>query len=332
MIDAVYGWSAVDGPVTVTVSTTTFEYSVSVAGVAWLTDGTVAFQCGGQKYSSRNGNLTGGPISELNGTDTMLGGYSSIQRTWAALNCSSITTSVRQYKTGIEFVTTVSTQGAQGTATEAKLVVAGNRPSTEFPNFALPNGSAAPGLLTWNGNSLRGMTQLLRQPANMQLWSGGLEGGPLVFYSELPADNTTVAAVLAPSTMFKTAITSRVGNRLTAGVQGMITELPPNYSVRFALVSTAQGITASMMRYGALLAKAHATRSTKLTLADDPLSRQLHAVNDGGSLLNYCDYWPQCVGSSSKQFPDGPSSCTPMAFTLKKASEYHKSLGLNVSL
>ena len=85
------------------------------------------------------------------------------------------------------------------------------------------------------------------------------------------------------------------------------------------------------MAYGSLLRKAHNTAQTKLTLADDPLSRQLHYVNDGGSLLNYCDYWPQCVNSKSKQFPDGPEGCTPMAFTINKASRYHKSLGLNVS-
>ena len=55
-------------------------------------------------------------------------------------------------------------------------------------------------------------------------------------------------------------------------------------------------------------------------------------VRTGGSLLNYCDYWPQCVNSSKRQFPAGPVGCTPMSFTLSTASEYHKSLGLNVSV
>ena len=40
----------------------------------------------------------------------------------------------------------------------------------------------------------------------------------------------------------------------------------------------------------------------------------------------------QCVNSSKHQFADGPAGCTPMAFTLDKASSYHKSLGLNVSV
>ena len=112
----------------------------------------------------------------------------------------------------------------------------------------------------------------------------------------------------------------------------MLTALPGGYTVRFALVGSAEGVTSAMMDYGRVLQTAHSTRTTKLALADDLLSRQLHYVNDGGSLLNYCDYWPQCVGSKSRQFPNGPMGCTPMAFTLREASNYHKSLGLNVSV
>ena len=130
----------------------------------------------------------------------------------------------------------------------------------------------------------------------------------------------SAALVLGPSSKFKTAVMSRAGSRLVAGVQGMVSQLPPSYTVRFALVGTDDGVTAGMMKYGALLRTAHGTSASKLTLADDPLSRQLHYVNDGGSLLNYCDYWPQCVHSKARQFPDGPTGCTPMAFTLKKAS------------
>eukprot|EP01051_Picozoa_sp_SAG22_P028113 SAG22_NODE_9760_length_571_cov_0.654661_1_plen_38_part_10 len=37
-------------------------------------------------------------------------------------------------------------------------------------------------------------------------------------------------------------------------------------------------------------------------------------LRTGGSLLNYCDYWPQCVNSSKRQFPAGPVGCTPMSF------------------
>lgn len=140
-------------------------------------------------------------------------------------------------------------------------------------------------LITWNGNSLRGNTIFLPEPANFAQWSGGLEGGPLVLFAG------SHAAVFGPSNEFKTTVISRVGSRVVAGIQGMVQSVPAGYEVRFALVGSSEGITASTMAYGSLLRKAHGTAQTKLTLADDPLSRQLHFVNDGGSLLNYCDYW-----------------------------------------
>ena len=88
----------------------------------------MALQCGGQRYSSAGkwverssrreyqaGNLTGGEIVVVNGTDPTLGAYSAIQRTWTASSCTALTTSIRQYAGGgIEFVTEVSAQGARG--------------------------------------------------------------------------------------------------------------------------------------------------------------------------------------------------------------------------
>ena len=49
--------------------------------------------------------------------------------------------------------------------------------------------------------------------------------------------------VLGPSSEFKVGVMSRVGNRLVAGAQGMVEELPPHYTVRFALVGRADGGT-----------------------------------------------------------------------------------------
>jgi len=169
----------------------------------------------------------------------------------------------------------------------------------------------------WNGNSLRGMYRNLPQPANLEQWTGGLEGGPIVLYSTATGAEKTISMVLGPSSEFKVGVMSRVGNRLVAGAQGMVEELPPHYTVRFALVGRADGgtspgnihvitilqftpvvwsllryrfpgvVTSGMMAYGGLLRKLHGTAGSKLSLADDPLSRQLHYVSDGGSLLNY---------------------------------------------
>jgi hypothetical protein len=132
-------------------------------------------------------------------------------------------------------------------------------------------------------------------------WSGGMTGGPIVLYasvdgaapgassaaaptphtaaasasSALNPPATTTVAVLGPSNEFKTAILSRVGNRVVGGVQGNVVEIPGNYTLRYALIGRADGITSGMMGYGAMLRKAHGTAATKLPLSADPLSRQL---------------------------------------------------------
>lgn len=330
-------WVAQSGPVVVSVDPQTFRYSIAVGNHSWLTDGQAAVHCGGFRYCSAAGNLTGGAISVVKGTHPRLGPFDAIQRTWHAGACTEMMTSVRQYaEGGVEFLTTLSAKGAAGTATETQAlpVKSGTRLATEFPSMALPSDSHAPGLLTFHGNSLAGMGQHLPQPADWSHFLGGLEGGPLILYSEeggRAQRGRIISAVLGASGQFKVAAITRVGSRLVAGAQGMITSLPPHYTVRFALTGK-DGLTSSMMGFGALLRRAFGTNSTKLRLADDVLSRQLHYVNDGGSLLNYCDYWPQCVHSSARQFPDGPVGCTPMAFTLAKVSAYHRSLGLHVGV
>lgn len=340
-------WHASSGPAVVTVDTATFAYSLTVGGMQWLSDGQVAVTCGGERFVSSSSvvagtsgvahPLVGGKVSTIDGVDPALGKFSSVQRTWTAGECGALTTEIRHYNAppfGIEFVTRVSEAGMNGTATEPKLTVTSNHPATEFPNFAIPDETATlvPSLISWEGNSLRGMSRVFTEPSSWSQWSGGLEGGPIVLHRQIGSANTSVAAMFGPSSQFKTAILSHIGARLLAGVQGMITALPPSYDLRFALVGSADGVTAVAFKYGAVIRQAHGTINSKLSLSEDVLSRKLHYVNDGGSLLNYCDYWPQCVNPSKKQFPDGPSGCTPMAFTLKKVSQYHRHLGLNVGL
>ena len=98
-------WIATSGPVTVSVDTTTFNYSIELSSHnendgLFLGDGQVAIQCGGTRYSSNGAaeNLVGGVISTKNGTDSTLGSYRSIERTWTAASCTSVTTAIRQYR------------------------------------------------------------------------------------------------------------------------------------------------------------------------------------------------------------------------------------------
>jgi hypothetical protein len=150
-------WTAVSGPVVVSVDTASFAYSVAIGkDQPWLVGGQVAIICGGRRYSSASGlaaatpglappapsALIGGAVTVANGT-SKLGGYSAVQRTWTAGMCSAITTSIRQYHGGsgvIEFVSEISAKGAKGTATgHGNSAAAGQAPVTEFPSLALPN-------------------------------------------------------------------------------------------------------------------------------------------------------------------------------------------------
>ena len=124
-------WIATTGPLTVSVSPSTLEYSVSVGTNTWLANGSVAVQCAGRRYCSLDGNLTGGGITAFNGSDPTLGPYAAIQRTWTAATCTAITTAVRNYQRGgIEFVTSISAAGADGTSTEPTLRTSGTTPAT----------------------------------------------------------------------------------------------------------------------------------------------------------------------------------------------------------
>eukprot|EP01044_Picomonas_judraskeda_P018927 COSAG03_NODE_3869_length_1785_cov_7.220641_2_plen_348_part_00 len=64
--------------------------------------------------------------------------------------------------------------------------------------------TSGPGLMTWTGNSLRGMYRNFPPPANLGEWNGGLEGGPVVLYSFGKAvGSATTSLVLGPSNEFK---------------------------------------------------------------------------------------------------------------------------------
>lgn len=181
------------------------------------------------------------------------------------------------------------------------------------------------GVLTWEGSSLSGMYQFLPQPADMTQWNGGLTGGPIALF-DAPVDKNTplTSVVLGPLDHFTTVVLSRVGPRMIGGVQGMVTQIEPNYTARIALTARVEGLTSGIMAFGSLLQRLHGTHDTKLRLDADPLSRQLHYVTDGGSLLNYCDYWPSCAKE--------PAGCTPQGRTLQAVHAYHRRLGLNVSV
>ncbi|CAE8598043.1 unnamed protein product, partial [Polarella glacialis] len=331
LIPGTFAWEGFVGPVSLHVDDVSFDYEVAVNGVRWLTNGQVTFQCGGKPYgsvdTSENTTLTGQAITDVSGNDSTLGPWRGVERSWRAGVCGGLTTTIRQYSTGFEFLTRVDTSesSVSGTNTCDVTNTACADVSTSFPNFALPNATTNIGFVTWNGNTLFNIIQQAAPPADWSKLSGGvLSSGPLVLYTSTGTDS--FAVVLGATMNFKVGMLTRIGQspsaRLAAGVQGLIQQMPANYTLRFALLGRPEGITAAMFTYGAFVQKVFNTARTKLSLAADVLSRQLHYVTDGGSLLNYCDYWPECLNSTE--------GCKPEAEVLKAAGEYHQSIGLSV--
>ena len=327
-------WTAASGPATIRVTRGSFKYEVLVDGLPWLTNGTVAFTCGGKRYSSDLGTLT--PIG------ASLASPTGIVQHWAAGTCANLTTSILNRNGALEFVTTIGSSGADGTSTMPLSTRKGYRgrpvacnTSTEFPSLSLPpsKGAAGIGWATWDGDFLFGPFRSGRPSSNTSSadvrggWHGGLSGGPLLLYNNIVAHHPT-ALVIGTSASHKVGILHNgPGGKLIGGAQGMIPRLPADYELRFALVSRI-GVTAAALSYGSHVKSAGeaAAADRKLTLADDVLSSRLHYVTDGGALENYCDYWPACTHSN------GSRACVPMHTTLAALKAYHAKLALNVSL
>jgi hypothetical protein len=203
--------------------------------------------------------------------------------------------------------------------------------STEFPAFDVPAPEAGLGFVTWNGDELGGNQHIGRPVAladnvqrsvDFKSYVGGLVGGPLILYGGPDGGGSRdhpPAVVLGPSNEFDVLRLMHVGDRIVAGAQGMISELPSNYTMR-VLLSGRDGINAAMNTWGRTLQRAH--KSRKIPLDRDKLSRQLHYVNDNGANYCYCHWYPACKNTKV--------GCIPMHETLAALKAYHKELGLHV--
>ena len=197
-LPTVLAWNASDGPVTVHVDEQTFAYHIDLAGRTWFTSGIVSLICAGKAYSSETG-LVGDAITTTEDVHAR-----SIQRSWSAGICGTITTAVRAYASGgIEFLTTAGSDGLNGTVTCAKPGPSCPSTATGFPNLLLPAGA---GYASWcaegcgGSNTLHLGTPVVPPPADwLQYGGGGPQGGPLVTYAEANGS----ASVLGPSRRFK---------------------------------------------------------------------------------------------------------------------------------
>ena len=153
----------------VSVNETSFAYTITGPNsTEWLSQGGVAFQCGGKRWTALSAKGSDTSSTLIPGVilisreivDPNLGPYSAIQRGWEAPSCGKFTTEIRKYKTGamgVEFVTEVLGPALQ-TGRNCSFSQASEclETATEFPSFELPVHTAPIGFQTWTGNSLRG--------------------------------------------------------------------------------------------------------------------------------------------------------------------------------
>lgn len=321
-------------------------YSVRVRNQTWLTDGAVALQCGGTRYSTTAGTLLLLSNQDSTGTDPKLGRWDAVTAEWSAGDCTTLTTSIVYFVTRdvFDFRTIVGANGANDTNTlpaSARSHGSFYKPlaastATEFPSFPPPRPAFGLGFITWNGDAL-GSNEHLHRPvphstgsassADFKAYIGGLVSGPLVLFGGADGGASSdhpPAVVISPANEFDvTRLMHTHGEpgqstRIVAGAQGMIKTLPASFTLRF-LLSGREGVNAAMAAWGKTIKLMHGTK--KFSLDEDTLSRQLHYVNDNGANYCYCHWWPKCQQEGN---------CVPMHVTLTQLKEEHKSLGLQV--
>ena len=145
----------------------------------------------------------------------------------------------------------------------------------------------------------------------------GLAAGPLVLFDG--AKPRPYALALAPSSSFNQAQLSRAGSVLQLGVHGLVATLPAQYEISFALVGHSEGINGAMWSLGQVMQRRGNTTSSRLTLAEDPISSSLHYETDAGANYCYCHY-----AKDHASFPVDP--------VIEELKAYHQRLGLNMSL
>ena len=301
-----------------------FGYSLSVGGEVWLRSApgaALSFWCDGERLSARNGTLApAGPASNVSGADT-LGEWAGVQRRFvgpaSAPHCAA-TATVLHYPAAGAFEFRLAFEAAlNGTAamdlplSHSQLTtVSGGPTATAFPSFDARASGPSLGFVEFRGQTLS--TGFVASAASgfPDGYQGGLQSGPLALFSA--SDPHPAALVVGPISAAKDTVLTLHDGALSAGASGYLESLPAGFQTRVALVAR-RGLNAAYSAWGRS-ARLAAGQVPKLTLDADPLSRQLHYLTDNGAF--YCCY-----------------NCRePMHQTLAKLKDYHRSLGLNVSL
>ena len=280
---------------------------------------------------------TMGSPASTSGTDSSMGVFTSVSQDWAAGSCAQIRTTIRYYKRHNYFdFETYFTSGAHGTAAVELLHPSLGHSTTgsEFPVFVVQNSSNR-GLATWAGNFLGSTEVVYPPPTGWKRGSfvGGRGNGPMVLYSA-PTNATDLQPALALSVAnhFQSAILSRrADGAVVAGVQGFISSVPKNWTLRVGLAPR-RGVIAAMNGLGTALQSQHQTH--RLTLDEDPLDKRLGFVQDDGSYYEF-EHYVRLIHNRSWSWSFASaeinrSGFRPAAAIMSDLNKYHRSLNLDL--
>lgn len=229
-----------------------------------LYNGSVSVHQSGAWYSTLTGSLHLDSTSTLDGTDALLGTFSSATLSYTAMGAQpalSVTALFRCYAVGplvfeLAFpggALNVSTEvaGQPGAGTPAAITATPRKvgdpefsasllPSSYFPAFAAaPLRTPATGYIEWNGRFTNDASQY---GTGLSGFVGGATGGPLVMFDPLGANST--AFVLGTFDNFKSTMLS-IANRtvgsarapsppthqlLVGGVTGKVINIPAGFN------------------------------------------------------------------------------------------------------
>ena len=231
-------------------------------------------------------------------------------RTWPSATLSPRAVSYGELKSG-----RATPAGASPPPSHAALV-------TAFPAWPMPaSAGSSCAFYSYAGNSLNNNWRA----GALSSWAGGLEGGPLLLFPSASATEHPPSMLLSPLNHAKSLIGSPQGTAAGAktksvafGVQGLVEELPPAFSQQVLLVGR-EGIAATQMAWGATLRR-HANTS-RLTLDEDILNAKITYWTDNGAYYCYCN-----------TFTHTPDRRVPMHIIMKNLTDYHTSLGLNITM
>ena len=365
VVAAAASWTRGKGA-SVSVDPATFAYSIDspgATGACALATGGVSLNCDGAHYSSTDGGLklSGRPALST-GTDPKLGPFEAIGAAWAASKpACGVHTEIRYFASvdAIVFAANFSASGVPRTNTSywapsrstpsaleadvpyselrAGIIRSSSAPGCEhpdhgcihdthglvtaFPTWPLPDSTGTScSYYSYASNSLG---RNWRAGA-LGTWGGGLEGGPLLLYPSSSTAEHPPAMLLSPLNHPKSLIGSlhvepkSTAKAVTFGVQGLVEELPPAFSQEVLLVGR-EGIAATQMAWGATLRQR--SNTSRLTLDEDILNSKVTYWTDNGAYYCYCN-----------TFRSNPDRRVPMHIIMKNLTDYHTSLGLNITM